>query len=145
MTKDNILWIGTEEGLCSFDSSTGKFSRYTQAIDGLIKVMYEDSRGNLWIGTNMGIYLFNIDNLELTLMMENITVTNSKHRFVSCIYEDSNHLLWFGTSFGLYCYNLEDKTFITHGFEDEIVALNKWVLDIIEDDRGYLWWLLSKD
>ena len=50
---NGILWIGSEEGLTSFDYRTKRYKTITTA-DGLkndrIRMLYEDSQKNLWIG-----------------------------------------------------------------------------------------------
>ena len=63
MTQDiyGTLWIGTNNGLCSFDYEMGKFRRYDIDIglpDNVINGIVPDAEGNLWISTNKGLSRF---------------------------------------------------------------------------------------
>ena len=67
--KQGVLWVGTgspfrgqtapgEGGLNRLDKATGKFTRFMHSqadkqslSDNMIRALYEDSRGNLWVGT----------------------------------------------------------------------------------------------
>ena len=55
------LWIGTFNGLDKLDERTGKFTHYrndpndpNSLPSNWVWPIYEDSRGNLWIGTVKG-------------------------------------------------------------------------------------------
>ena len=60
--SDNILWVGTQNGLNRFDRSTATFKTYNKK-DGLLNpVVYnilEDNNKNLWISSNLGLFCFN--------------------------------------------------------------------------------------
>ncbi len=52
------MWVGTFNGLDMLDESTGKFYYYrhdpnnaNSISDNWVWPIYEDSKGNLWIGT----------------------------------------------------------------------------------------------
>lgn len=60
-----LFWIGTEKGLCLFDYNLNKFHRYIydehQPLN--ITSIYEDKKGNLFIGTfKNGLLVFNTKN-----------------------------------------------------------------------------------
>ncbi len=65
--NDDILWIGTSEGLVKFDKSKGKSIRYTDE-DGLcnntIYGVLIDKDGNPWVSTNNGISKFDLKTKE---------------------------------------------------------------------------------
>src|SRR5690606_20227374 len=56
--QHGTLWVGTSDGLISFDKSSGNYKTYT-VDDGLpsnvICAIQEDALNNLWISTNYGI------------------------------------------------------------------------------------------
>lgn len=60
--KNDILWIGTQNGLNRFDSEKNLFKHYF-VEDGLptnqIENIVEDGKGNIWIGSEYGITKFN--------------------------------------------------------------------------------------
>jgi two-component sensor histidine kinase/ligand-binding sensor domain-containing protein len=55
---DGIIWIGTSDGLCSYNRKTGEINSYRMG-DGLIYDMInsliEDNNGDIWIGTEKGL------------------------------------------------------------------------------------------
>jgi signal transduction histidine kinase/streptogramin lyase len=55
------MWVGTQDGLDSFDSKTGTFTVYTRR-DGLpsnsVGCILEDDHGDLWMSTNNGVARF---------------------------------------------------------------------------------------
>ncbi|WP_336515437.1 two-component regulator propeller domain-containing protein [Pollutibacter soli] len=58
VSKDGVLWIGTTQGLCRFDTAKSKFIRYlnnpsdsTSISCNDITNIFEDRRGTLWIAT----------------------------------------------------------------------------------------------
>ena len=55
--KDDILWIGTRNGLVSMDKKTGKFS--THHLPGtenrIIYSLFTSKDGRIWIGTDGGV------------------------------------------------------------------------------------------
>jgi ligand-binding sensor domain-containing protein/signal transduction histidine kinase len=57
-----VMWVGTQNGLDRFDSTTGSFKTYYEQ-DGLagnvVSCILEDGLGNLWMGTNSGLSSFN--------------------------------------------------------------------------------------
>ena len=59
--RSGMMWVGTQNGLDKFDSTTGAFTVYTQR-DGLpgnaVGCILEDDHGNLWMSTNNGIVRF---------------------------------------------------------------------------------------
>lgn len=65
--KDNILWIGTSEGLIKFDKKNGTSIKYTDE-DGLcnntIHGLLIDDDGNPWVSTNNGISKFDLSKNE---------------------------------------------------------------------------------
>jgi ligand-binding sensor domain-containing protein/signal transduction histidine kinase/CheY-like chemotaxis protein/AraC-like DNA-binding protein len=67
--RSGLLWIGTNEGIVSFDADTGNVSRYDQ-YDGLQgntffhKAILEDDRGRLYFGGPRGLNIFHPDSLK---------------------------------------------------------------------------------
>jgi ligand-binding sensor domain-containing protein/signal transduction histidine kinase len=93
--RDGTLWIGTEGGgLVRYRSGTfRRFSSGEGLANGFVRVIYEDSRANLWIGTDRGLYRFADDKLVRMDDQADIPAVS-----VHAIREDKNGRLWVGGS-----------------------------------------------
>ena len=108
------LWVGTYgDGLYRIDLRTRQMKHFTQAGTGLdnldVYSVFRDSRGQLWIGTKMGICRY--DDVSQTITCEFGLGHNSD---VVDICEDARGHLWFA-SLG--------KGLIRYGFDDGRFAL----------------------
>lgn len=73
------MWFGTKDGLSRYDGLS--FRIYNNENSNLgrnfITVLYEDSKGNIWVGTDGGLYIYNpiLDSLtEFNLVSDKGTV-----------------------------------------------------------------------
>ncbi len=105
--------------------------------------MFEDSNGNLWIGTDGGLEKFNRADDSFTHYRHNAADdTSLPNDFVRIIFEDSRGYLWIGTSGGgLSKFDVETEKFTTYIHEDDnpYRLINNIVRTIYDDSRGYLW------
>ena len=145
---EGTLWIGTfGSGLCTFNRQTNSFKRYpfitnyvntpnNNALDdGVIFTIYEDSRGTLWAGTNLGgINKYNKESGTFT-SYQNIL---PGFMTISNIFEDSKGDIWSGThASGLFM--LDRKTNIAKRFTEKDGLLYDGALGINEDNANNLW------
>jgi signal transduction histidine kinase len=112
----------------------GVFKSFTE-VDGLsndlITTLYEDSKGNLWIGTFGG--LSRLTNEEFTTFTTNDGLSSDA---VISLYEDSDGTLWIGTNGGG-LNRMKDGKFTT--FTTSNGLLDDVVYRILEDGRNNLW------
>ena len=110
MGHDSVLWIGTYDGLNSFDDKTGKFAVYKQVpmdssnLLDRIESIYEDKHGVFWIGTHNGLYQFDRKNKTFS-SFDLVPKLPEGYRTINFIFEDHTQLIWIGTDAGLYSYN----------------------------------------
>ncbi|MFT3753237.1 MAG: two-component regulator propeller domain-containing protein [Paludibacter sp.] len=109
--KSNEIWVANEgEDLIHVFRKNGTkdltqvkiilLGNYGYARENTITNIFEDSKGNMWIGTNLGLYLKSV-NSDIKLVSPNLTNINS-------IGEDSEHKIWVGTEKeGLFVYKSE--------------------------------------
>jgi len=95
VSRDNTLWIGSEGGgLTSYRN--GRFHAFSSR-DGLtnnfVRAVYEDRRGELWVGTDNGLFRLDGDRLERIDGDERIPMLA-----VHAIFEDREGALWVGGS-----------------------------------------------
>jgi signal transduction histidine kinase/ligand-binding sensor domain-containing protein/DNA-binding response OmpR family regulator len=104
------LWFATNQGVCRYDGTSFRSFRNDpndpNSLSGLLaRVIYEDKRGNLWIGTESGgLNRFSREK-------ENFEHIQSKDRVngigtsVKTIAEDGQGRLWLGTNIGIKMYD----------------------------------------
>ncbi|MGD8538739.1 MAG: two-component regulator propeller domain-containing protein [Candidatus Aminicenantes bacterium] len=124
-----ILWFATlKQGLCSYDFSNQYSQNYLKGKS--IKSIREDNRGNLWIGTDKGIYCFDGKEFLDFSRIEGIGLG-----FVRSILEDGDQNLWFGTDNGVWRYTIENL----QTFTEKTGLLDNSVVTALEDKEGKLW------
>jgi len=155
LDREENLWIGTySSGLNSIDLSRDqtkpKFKHYLNDPDNpfslsqnRISALFEDSRGNLWIGTQAGglnkfekgagkFYRYSHDSKEQNSLSDNT---------VYAIYEDIFGVLWFGTREGINKYDPLSNKFKSyrHNPNDPFSLSSNNLRAILEDKKGLVW------
>ena len=133
-THDGYLWFGTQEGFVKFDGVRFTVNdRHTlpELKSNYIWSLCEDSRHNLWVGTNGGgvTRIGGSDRMTLT------TANGLSSDFVQVVYEDSHEVMWFGTTGGL-C-RFDGTNFAS--FRRDRDSLRNGVGAILEDHLGRRW------
>ncbi len=85
-----ILWIGTEKGLCSYRQGKLVRDEYHTLNDKKINLLFEGKNEDLYAGTEDGLYRLSEsgwENLDTILSAE-----------VLSLYEDKDAILWIGTN-----------------------------------------------
>lgn len=105
-SSDSLLWIGTETGLCLLNIFTGNYQHYTEKnttfSNEVIKNIYTDEQGNLWLGTDFGLNIFNPKNHSNKVLFHNPQLSYSiANNVIWQITEDAGGVIWFVTSNGL--------------------------------------------
>jgi len=95
--------------------------------------LYSDSRGYLWVGTDVGLARLNFPSGELTQYRYDADDTQSlSWGQVNAIIEDAAGYLWIGTSRGLSRFDYDTETFTRLLFENNIS-------DLYADTDGMVW------
>lgn len=133
--KDNsgIVWVGTyKKGVGYYHESIIKFPLYTHHLaDPVtdphslsfsdINSFVEDSKSNIWIGTNGGglIYFDRKNNTFKTYLHDANNSNSLANNVIVCMFIDHAQKLWIGTYFGgLDCF--DGKTFKHYKHDDDI-------------------------
>jgi ligand-binding sensor domain-containing protein/signal transduction histidine kinase len=135
------MLVGTYNGLNILtDESTGHFERYTDGefeFNNFIRTVFEDSKGNVWIGTIEELTVYHENDKKIT----RFNTGSNPDAFqvgglVNCIVEDKKGRIWVGTSKGLHL--LIDNKFVKR-YTIENGLPNNIVNGILEDAKGNLW------
>jgi signal transduction histidine kinase/ligand-binding sensor domain-containing protein/DNA-binding response OmpR family regulator len=132
--SQGILWLGAYGGgLTRFDPIRQTFRTFRKHTDkGLaddyINILFADSQKRLWIGTNSGLSVLDIDREAFTAYGTNSGLSDLS---VYSIGESSDGTVWVGTANGLNKYEAERDTFLRvfPGLPQETAVINGIVSD----------------
>lgn len=133
-TRDGYLWLGTEEGLVSFDGV--RFTVYDKRNTPEMKAnqvnaLLEDRNGNLWIGTQGG----GVTRLRDHKFTSFTTKQGLPNDDVWSLCQDRSGAIWIGTSGGLS--RLQNGKFKSYNTMDGLLDETVWSLYLDRD--GILW------
>jgi ligand-binding sensor domain-containing protein/signal transduction histidine kinase len=139
--KTGAIVAGTYSGVSILaDEKKGIFERYSEPLfqfNNYVRIMREDSKGNLWIGTIEELTLFD-SNQKKIIRFESLNDRDSikVDGLSNCITEDKKGRIWVGTNNGLHLIigRKHIRTYTTlDGLPNNIVS------GILEDRKGRLW------
>ncbi|SFZ94209.1 hypothetical protein SAMN05428642_1042 [Flaviramulus basaltis] len=144
-SKGNI-WLGTEKGLCKFNTSTNQFISYTNQPtadqsknSNSITCIYEDKNGDLWVGTfGNGLFLFDVVEEKFNQITPKETQISD---FINAISELNPDKILIGTS-GSGLLLVDISTFKFSNFFKENLSFKhdiNIVRSIKKDSRDNLW------
>ncbi len=150
------VWIGTVEGLFTtristdISSSIPRFFDFREergTINNLsnnhIHAINEDSKGNIWIGTEYGLNIYNPQTNELKNILNVHNDPGSlSNNLVRTIYRDSNGIMWVGTyQGGLNIYYPDYNRFHDHFPEvnNSEIQMQRYIKSIASDTDGNIW------
>ena len=140
------IWVASGSGVVIIDTTSNNVTNFNSDL--IARVISQDSKGNIWLGTEMdGLYKIPSD------MLNNIIKGNDfeleGHIFdkayeggisssqITCITEDKNGVIWVGTNGGLNRYNTETDNFV-HYFVHHGLPSN-YITGVVVDETNGLW------
>lgn len=144
--NDSLLWVGTETGLCQFNTRTGELTHFRERTvpfsNEVIKTIYVDSDQNLWLGTDFGLQTFEPVTGAVTSHFHNPQVSYSiANNVVWQIFEDSGGVIWFVTSNGISKLNKYRNIYeyqeVSHKVENQTIG--NQVKAALVSRNGMLW------
>ena len=141
--SDGYMYFGTYGGLLRFDGveflSINKL--YNSAFDFLsARSMFQDSRGNLWIGSNdEGVFFVKRTGEIRKFTVEDGLPNNSIRAFC----EDKEGNIWIGTAAGLACISKTNHFVRLAGF-DTIPNENRFIVSQLYCDTAGRVWVITR-
>lgn len=120
--RDDILWVGTKEGLSEHSRRKLRFKQFEtkKTDDGRadnIFFLFKDSQKAYWWWTFNGLYRKSLNGEQKKFLTAD--GANFDNDTVSCAYEDNNRVLWLGSFNGLISINLDTERSDRVVFETE--------------------------
>ncbi len=142
-----ILWIGTDEGLQTYDRDADSFEHFENEEDepgGLddetIQALYLDSEGRLLIGTVEGLYRYDRESNQILRHPSNVYHAQALADVsIGAIHQDREGILWLGTEEGIFQYNGTQFRHFLHDPNDPYSLGLPEVNVIFEDRFGAIW------
>lgn len=137
--ENDILWIGTLNGLYLYDFKEKKSRPFTVSTgadrlkDRQILELYSDSRKRIWVGTDNGLYIY--DRTRNEILDAEPQKANDKQ--ICCIFEDNKQNIWVGSRSGLFIYDQDAGRLNDIGSRYNIP--DYMIYGILQDSFNRLW------
>ncbi|MEG1492394.1 MAG: two-component regulator propeller domain-containing protein [Oscillospiraceae bacterium] len=132
-TQDGYIWIGSYGGLIRYDGNEYLNFGIQEGtlFDTGVRTLFEDSKGNLWVGTNNnGVYHYENDDFTLCNRPKKTQFSS-----IRCFVESPKGIVFVGSSTGI-AY-IDDKNCLIPVNVPELE--NQTVYDLSFDKNGVLW------
>lgn len=143
-TSKNEIWIISRlGGMFLYNAKTNKFKHYKKKenepkslSNNKVFDIVEDTKGNLWVGTNDGLNKYNPkeDNFEY-YGIENGLPDNS----IKAILTDKNNHLWISTNKGISKFDTDNKTFRNFDINDGLQSNEFKIAVACKDKNGRMY------
>jgi signal transduction histidine kinase/ligand-binding sensor domain-containing protein len=146
--RNNRIWIGSLAfGLFAYDLSNEKLiaspvSKTSIRITDKIFAIVELDGGDIWIGTDNGIYIIKSDLSEVNVLRTDGNEERISSNNIIYIYAEDEYKIWIGTDGGgLNLYDLKNNIFTVFDYDkyDRFSINNNSVRSIYKDKQGILW------
>ncbi|MEM8524769.1 MAG: two-component regulator propeller domain-containing protein [Bacteroidota bacterium] len=122
-TLTHQLWIGTPNGVSSYNIYTHQFTNYLSNPENndtyFVKDIFRDQAKNLWLATPKGLLLLD----EQSGVAKQIPLSTTTKN-VRTIYQDEEAVLWIGTTEGLFLLQQRAEHFIKKDLEQYAPGLS---------------------
>ena len=142
--KNNMLWMSNYAGVIGYNGESFTFIN-ERGFNYHVRSIFEDSKGNLWIGNNgIGVLLYDgnstITFTDLNRQNGGVLSLEGTPNHVFAIAEDSDGNIWFGDrDTGAWRY--DGKTLKSYTLKDGLTST--FVRAIYKDKKGDLWFGLG--
>ncbi|NDV57108.1 two-component regulator propeller domain-containing protein [Bacteroides sp. 519] len=110
--KDGVIWMGSAQGLCKWDKTTGETTKFTTA-NGLpsntIYAIEESDDDFLWLSTNAGLSMLRKKNNQFVNYYVGDGLQGNEF-YKNASLKDSKGIIWFGGTNGITYFNPREIT-----------------------------------
>lgn len=138
--KRNCIWMGTESSLLKYDLSGHTFEYKSSLPDNLFRGILVDRQGKLWLGTDNGLYIYDVEtDVQEHYVHSSLDARSLSNNVIWGIYEDSDGDIWIGTDCGISLYR-HKRYFHVQRWEKMVrTEEGNRITALCRDSRGYFW------
>ena len=145
--KSGTMWLGTEDnGILKVDENRKPFYNYLVSTAGdneetIISGIAEDKSGDIWLGSNNGLYRFNPQTESFQHFKNNPDdPTTLSANSIGPVISDHNGNIWMGAN-GLDFYDKKRNVFqhFRHNPADSNSISSDYITSIFESSNGTIW------
>lgn len=100
-TARDCIWIGTEGCLFKYTPADGHTQRIDAFHDNSVKSLALDGNGQLLVGTDNGLYVYQEDEPLLHVVHDSRNLQSLSNNIIWTIFADREHNVWLGTDYGI--------------------------------------------
>lgn len=136
-TRGGDFLVGTSSGIASYNEQADTF-RAWEEIHALVRQIYEDTAGNIWVATASGVYRYPSGGGRVV----HYTAGSAKSQTIgsnntTSVFEDSKGRIWVTTSNGLSLYNNRTDSFLRITVENGLSS--NIVYRLLEENDTTFW------
>jgi len=137
-TESLGLLVGTSNGIAVYNKDTDTFTPWKNLYS-LVRQIYEDSRGDIWLITSNGGYRY----IPSTDKLIQYTTSGTSESLglgsnnTTSVFEDSKGRIWITTTYGFSLYNRENDSF--YRITTDSTFPSNIIYRIVEDNNGNFW------
>jgi ligand-binding sensor domain-containing protein len=139
-SREGIFWLSTISGeLYRIDPFRKPIS--FNVTNDPVNTFYQESNGNLWIGTANGIFITENEKNNTNRYPQQIQNYSIARNYVSIIKEDRKGNVWIGSDIGLTYWNKSNGKFSNYKYDPKNAnSMGKgYVYTLLEDKHDNLW------
>ena len=147
-TRENTLLAGTEDGLLVFPKLGNQPQAFKNAADdpdslsdNQVNAIIQNSNGQIWIGTNTGLNLFEPEEMNFKKFFSSLHFKGLPNNEITCFHQSQPGLSWIGTHQGLSAFDDMSKKFDTFRITDldGNPLVKNYIRGFCEDSKGMIW------
>lgn len=136
-TDSGDILIGTGRGVVKYELKNERFTPWQPAISTLVRQIFKDSKGLVWIVSDNGLYRYHPGVKQLLHYPASTTSTGLGSNSITSVFEDSLGRIWVTTTYGFSLYNEATDSFSRITTENGLPS--NIIYRIVEDNDANFW------